>query len=232
MSPAELVDRPRASGGSRPSGRLAVVVSRRRRVLDLVEVVPGDVAVPEVGLVVGGRAAPALAGAFAVAGTQTRRVLLPDDGEAGVLGAVDRRVHGVALARGETLGLAPLDVPDHLELVGRRRRSRRSRRRCSPCRPVFDSLLDHAAAGPDGAERHLADLGEREETVVHPLGVVDRALRAGHAPDVERDGLRRSRSCRSTSPVDVVGVRSDGRSRRPRSAKSGSSKRTGLPSRP
>ena len=61
---------------------------------------------------VGDGAAPALAGALALAGPQAAGVFLPGDGKAGAAGRADRRDVDVAPAGGDALGLEPDDVAE------------------------------------------------------------------------------------------------------------------------
>jgi hypothetical protein len=90
----------------------------RKVLVNLREVRPLDGAEPDVGLVVGGGAAPAVAGAGHLARANAFGILLPGDAEADALGAVDHHLPDVAAARGQPFGLEPHDVADLEILVG------------------------------------------------------------------------------------------------------------------
>jgi hypothetical protein len=172
--------------------------------VDDVEIIVRDKGIPHVGLVVRDGAAPALAGALALAGPQASRVLLPDDSKARAAGRADHGQVGVAAARGQSLGLEPHDVA---ELHGRGLVAVA----CSLTRATFKwrlvsgalsvvrrwvvfnvhrrkrALVEFLLAGDHPArcpQARVGDLADAQLGHVVDLVIVHRTLLAAHAPDV------------------------------------------------
>src|SRR5690606_38478538 len=78
---------------------------------DGLEVLPGQEGVPDIGLGVGGRTAPTLAGAQAAAGAQALWIFLPGEYRPGTLDHRDLDPIGITAARGQPFRL----VPHHME---------------------------------------------------------------------------------------------------------------------
>src|SRR6056297_421226 len=152
--------------GFRLGGVGGPVVGERLRVTvdveDGFEVCVRQERVPDVGLAVADGAAPAFAGAFSSAGTQSAGIFLPDHGSPGARHHCDFNPIDVATARGQTFRLVPDHVIGFEHAVG----------------PGIVTFEENAAGGPEAVERHLADGGEAL------LGVVDRSLGAGNAEQV------------------------------------------------
>ena len=148
---------------------------------------PGDVAVPDVRLVVRRGATPTGARALGFARTQTLRVLLPGDRETGTVSGAHEHLIGVTTTAGQPLGLEPHDVADLL--VG-------------PPAALLDLGLrdDHAAAGPDRAVRDLSLFGIALVRVVH------RTLGSGDSPEIVHGIRVIRRVVRATYFVVAVAV--------------------------
>ena len=88
-------------------------------IINDIEIRPVDIGVPHVRLAVRDRTTPAFTRAFALAGTQTFRVLLPGQHETDVLDAMHFQAIGIAATGSQALGLGPHHVGG-LGLIGAR----------------------------------------------------------------------------------------------------------------